>query len=104
MILVLGSVLVKEGGMSEALAVSQAHVGRSRAEPGCIAHAVHIDAENPSRLVFVEQWASEAALWEHFKVPASRDFAHALAGLATEAPSMDIYSATPVPLPGRGPA
>ena len=101
MILVLGSVLVKEGGMSEALALSQEHVGRSRAESGCIAHAVHKDAENPSRLVFVEQWSSETALWEHFKVPASIAFARALAGLATEAPSMTIYSATPVQLPGR---
>ena len=78
MILVLGSVLVKEGGMTEALALSQEHVARSRAEPGCIAHAVHRDVENPSRLVFVEQWSSEAALWEHFKVPASRAFARAL--------------------------
>ena len=101
MILVLGSVLVKEGGVAEALALSQEHVSRSREEPGCIAHAVHKDAENPSRLVFVEQWSSEAALWEHFKVPASRAFARALAGLATEAPSMAIYSATPVQVPGR---
>jgi quinol monooxygenase YgiN len=101
MILVLGSVLVKEGGVAEALALSQEHVGRSRAEPGCIAHAVHIDAENPSRLVFVEQWSSEAALWDHFKVPASRAFARALAGLATEAPGMSVYSATSVQLPGR---
>jgi quinol monooxygenase YgiN len=101
MILVLGNVLVKEGGVPEALALSQEHVGRSRAEPGCVAHAVHIDAENPSRLVFVEQWSSEAALWDHFKVPASRAFARALAGLATEAPSMAIYSATSVQLPGR---
>ena len=101
MILVLGSVLVKEGGVSEALALSQEHVSRSRAEPGCIAHAVHIDAENPSRLMFVEQWSSETALWEHFKVPASRAFARALAGLATAPPSMAIYSATSVQLPGR---
>ena len=101
MILVLGSVIVKEGGVSEALALSQEHVGRSRAEPGCVAHAVHIDAENPSRLVFVEQWSSEAALWEHFKVPASRAFARALAGLATEAPSMAIYETTPVQVPGK---
>ena len=78
MILVLGSVIAQRGCISEALALSQEHVLRSRAEPGCIAHAVHQDSENPQRLVFVEQWASQAALWEHFKVPASRSFTEAL--------------------------
>jgi quinol monooxygenase YgiN len=44
----------------------------SRAEPGCISHAVHIDCENPLRFVFVEQWAGKQALMAHFQVPASR--------------------------------
>ena len=104
MILVHGSVVAREGSFAEALALSQEHVARSRAEPGCIAHAVHHDTENPLRLVFVEQWASQAALWDHFKVPASRAFAKALAGLATEAPEMTIFDATPVVVPGRSSA
>jgi hypothetical protein len=54
MIIVLGSVVVREGRVNEALSLSQEHVARSRAEPGCIAHAVHQDAENPLRLVFIE--------------------------------------------------
>jgi len=55
MILVPGSVVVAEGCYAEALTLSEEHVARSRAEPGCIAHAVHQDTENPQRLVFVEQ-------------------------------------------------
>jgi len=98
MIVVLGHVVAKEGCYAEALALSQEHVARSRAEPGCIAHAVHQDMENPLRLVFVEQWESKAALWDHFKVPASRAFAKALAGLAVEAPSMSLFDATPMPM------
>ena len=94
MILVLGSVIAQSGRVQEALALSQEHVARSRAEPGCIAHAVHIDSENPNRLVFVEQWADQASLTQHFKVPASRTFVKALAGLAAEKPSMAIYEAT----------
>lgn len=93
MIVVLGHVVAKEGCYAEALALSQAHVARSRAEPGCITHAVHQDTENPLRLVFVEQWDSKAALWDHFKLPASRAFAKALAGLATEAPGMRLFDA-----------
>ena len=96
MIIVLGSVLVLDGSLTQALALSREHVARSRAEPGCIAHAVQQDAENPLRLVFVEQWASQASLWEHFKVPASRAFARSVAALASEPPKVEIYAATQV--------
>lgn len=101
MIVVLGHVVAKADGYTQALALSQAHVVRSRAEPGCVAHAVHQDTENPLRLVFVEQWASQEALWEHFRVPASREFAKALAGLAAEPPAMAMYEATELPMPGK---
>jgi quinol monooxygenase YgiN len=93
MILVLGSVVVQDGRIAEALRISLEHVARSRAEPGCLAHAVHQDAENPRRLVFVEQWSDQAALAEHFKVPASRQFVKALGQLAAQPPEMSIYAA-----------
>ena len=64
---------------------------RSRTEPGCIAHAVHRDAENPLRLVFVEEWADRAALLAHFAVPASRAFVKAAAACAAAAPAMSLY-------------
>jgi quinol monooxygenase YgiN len=101
MIIVLGSVVAREGRANEALSLSREHVARSRAEPGCIAHSVHQDTENALRLVFVEQWTSQAALWEHFKVPASRAFAKALTALAQEEPSIAIYEATQVQVPGK---
>ena len=104
MILVLGSVVAKEGSVGAVLSLSQEHVLRSRKEAGCLAHAAHKDTENSNRLVFVEQWASEEALWEHFKVPASRAFAKELATLAAEPPSIAIYSASPVQLPGKNAA
>jgi quinol monooxygenase YgiN len=99
MVIVLGSIVAQEKHLAEALALSLEHVRRSRAEPGCISHAVHQDTENPLRLVFVEQWASQEALWAHFKVPASRGFVKAVASLAKEAPSMALYAATPVEPP-----
>lgn len=101
MIIVLGRVTTRADGFAQALELSQEHVARSRAEPGCIAHAVHHDTENPLGLVFVEQWASQEALFAHFKVPASKVFAKALASLATEPPHMDMFSAEAVGLPPR---
>jgi len=82
--------------MPGALEQCQAHVARSRAEPGCITHAVYLDPENPRRLVFVEQWSDQAALAQHFKVPASRDFVRSLGALAVEPPSMSIFDAEQV--------
>ena len=101
MILVLGSVVAREGHIAEALALSQAHVARSRTEPGCVARAVHQDSENPLRLVFVERWASMEALRAHFNIPASRGFAKALAGLASAPPEIALYEANPIGMPGR---
>lgn len=96
MIIVLGSVTLRDDALEPALALSREHVARSRAEPGCIAHAVHQDAENPLRLVFVEQWSDRNALQQHFLVPASRAFVKALGALAVGAPAMTLYDATPL--------
>ena len=94
MIVVTGSVTVRQGSFDEARRLSLEHVHRSRREPGCIAHAVHVDCENPLRLVFIEQWTDRAALTAHFAVPASRNFVRALGAFADGAPTLGIYDAT----------
>ena len=94
MIVVTGSVTAKPDTFDEVQKLSLEHVHRSRSEPGCISHAVHIDCENPMRLVFFEQWADRAALLTHFAVPASRDFVKQLQSLAAAATTIEIYDAT----------
>ena len=94
MIVVTGSVTAREDCFSEVRRLSLEHVHRSRSEPGCISHAVHVDCENPLRLVFIEQWADRAALLAHFAVPASRDFVRALQPLAAAATTIELYNAT----------
>src|ERR1700747_344495 len=92
MIVVTGSVTARQDSFDEVRKLSLEHVHRSRAEPGCISHAVHIDCENPLRLVFIEQWADRAALAAHFAVPASRDFVRALGPLSSGAADLQIYA------------
>jgi quinol monooxygenase YgiN len=94
MIMVTGSVTARADRLEAVLKLSLEHVHRSRQEPGCMAHAVHTDCENPLRLVFVEQWADRAALSAHFAVPASRDFVRALQPLASARSTLEIYEAT----------
>jgi quinol monooxygenase YgiN len=94
MIVVTGSVTARADSFNEVRKLSLEHVHRSRTEPGCISHAVHVDCENPLRLVFFEQWADRAALLAHFAVPASRDFVRSLQTLAAAATTIELYEAT----------
>jgi quinol monooxygenase YgiN len=93
MIVVTGSVTAREETFDEVRQLSLEHVHRSRNEPGCISHAVHVDCEDPMRLVFIEQWADRAALLAHFAVPASRGFVRALQPLAAAATTIQLYDA-----------
>jgi quinol monooxygenase YgiN len=96
MILVTGSVTARNDSFDEVQRLSLEHVRRSRLEPGCLSHAVHIDCENPLRLVFVEQWADRAALAAHFATPGTRDFVRALKSLAAGASALEVFDAARV--------
>ncbi|OKO80075.1 putative quinol monooxygenase [Bradyrhizobium sp. NAS96.2] len=93
MIVVTGSVTARPDSFDEVRRLSLEHVHRSRTEPGCISHAVHVDCENPLKLVFFEQWADRAALAAHFAVPASHDFVRSLQSLAAAATTIELYDA-----------
>ena len=90
MIVVTGSVTARPDSFDAIHKLSLEHVHRSRGEPGCISHAVHVDCENPLRLVFI---VDRAALLAHFAVPASRDFVRALQPLAAAATTIELYDA-----------
>jgi len=96
MIIVIGSILARAHGLDQLIALSLEHVRRSRSEPGCLAHAVHRDVENPLRLVFVEEWSDRAALAAHFAVPGSLSFVAGVRALAAEPPQIRVYEAAPV--------
>ena len=97
MILVTGSVVARPDTIDEVLKHSLAHVERSRREPGCVSHDVHVDCQNPLRLFFFEQWRDEPALRDHFAVPESRAFVRALKALEVETTGTQIYCAESIP-------
>ena len=96
MIIVTGSILARSETFAAVRELSLQHVARSRGEAGCEHHAVHVDAENPLRLVFVEHWTDRAALAAHFADPQARAFVAAVRPLAAQAPTIDIFEATRV--------
>jgi quinol monooxygenase YgiN len=93
MILVTGSILAREEAFDDVLRSCLEHVERSRKEPGCISHDVHVDCQNPMRLFFFEQWADEAALRTHFAVEGSKAFVRSLKGRIVESSGTKIYRA-----------
>ena len=96
MMIVTGSITAEAHYIDELFNLSLEHVRRSRAEPGCVSHAVHRDVENPLQLIFFEEWKDWEALSAHFAVPASRAFIRAARLLAVGPPSIEIYDASKV--------
>ncbi|MFC0589132.1 putative quinol monooxygenase [Novosphingobium aquiterrae] len=99
MIVITGSAVIRPEHMAEALALGIEHSARSRAEPGCVAHNCHVDAENPQRIVFVEEWADMAAVKTHFAVSESGAFVRALTAMAEGASVMNLYAAEVIAFP-----
>jgi quinol monooxygenase YgiN len=93
MLIVTGSLVGRQESFDELRAQALEHVRRSRGEPGCLSHSVHVDCENPLRLVFVEEWESREALLAHFAVPESRGFVKSARALAAEVSPIGIFDA-----------
>lgn len=93
MIIVTGHVVTKPETAARITELCIAHSQRSRAEPGCIAHNVHADCEDPSRLVFLEYWTDMDALKAHFAVPESVAFVREVRALAAGPTDMKVFEA-----------
>ena len=55
MLIVTGSATARPETIAEMTALALEHVRRSRAEPGCLSHEVHVDAENLLRHITQHQ-------------------------------------------------
>ncbi len=93
MIIITGAITARPDSIDELRAISLEHVRRSRLEPGCLSHAVHVDAEDPLRLFFFETRLDRAAVAAHFAVPESSAFVRAVSKLAAEQVAIQLYEA-----------
>jgi len=99
MIIVTGTLHARPETLAEVLALSRAHIQRSRAEAGCLEHGMAIDVDDPMRLVFFERWADPAAIGVHLKLPASREFGKQVGALVDQPPTLSIFEASEVARP-----
>ena len=91
MIIVTGSVTARPDSFDELRRASLDHVRRSRSEDGCLLHSVHVDAENPLRLFFYEEWRDMAALEQHGQVAGSRAFLAKIRALAASSEPITVH-------------
>lgn len=93
MILITGHVILTPEHRERMIALGTEHSARSRGEAGCLAHNCHVDIEDDTRLVFVEEWADMDAVRAHFAVPASAAFVAEMRALSPQPPVIRIYAA-----------
>ena len=100
MILITGGIVARPETLVELIALGRAHCARSRTEDGCGLHTMHIDADNPHRLVFIEHWRDKAAVLAHFADRDARAFSKAVIKLAAAPPTLEIYEASEIGIKG----
>jgi quinol monooxygenase YgiN len=68
---VVGVVHVRpaEGKVDDVVAAFTACIEKTHEEEGCLAYALHRDSADPSHLVLVERWRSQADLDAHMTQP-----------------------------------
>ena len=66
-VVVVGSFKAQPGKEDDALEAFRELVGPTHGEDGCILYALHRGADDPSRLAFVERWASREELDAHLE-------------------------------------
>jgi len=93
MLIVIGSITAKPESFEVLKQACVDHTNRSRAEPGCISHAVHVDAEEPLRLFFFERWSDMDALRTHFTTPGTATFLAAAREHAASSERITTYQA-----------
>jgi quinol monooxygenase YgiN len=90
MLVVTGRVTARPDTFEALREAALAHVARSRTEPGCLRHGVHVDCEDPLSLFFYEEWADRASLDTHFAQEGSSAFMAAVRELAASSTRVKI--------------
>ena len=72
----------KEGEQERMRSVMAEVAAASNEEEGCNSYVIHVDKNDPDRLVVVEHWASQDALDNHFTLPHTQKVAENIDALA----------------------
>lgn len=92
MIVVVGRVRTDADRREELIRLGQQVAQASRAEVGCLGYRLYEDTETANDFVFIEEWASEEALREHFATPHIATFMSTFPATLSAAPDAKFHS------------
>jgi quinol monooxygenase YgiN len=92
MIVVVGRVRTDSAKREALVRIGQTVASASREEPGCISYRLYEDTEIENDFVFVEEWASEEALQQHFATPHIRAFMDAITATIVAPPDVKFHT------------
>jgi quinol monooxygenase YgiN len=97
-------VLIKpqQGKVDDVIAGFSPIIEKSQEEEGCLNYALHRNIHDPSSLVLVERWRSQADLDEHFTKPYMADMAQMAGELLDEQPNISFCTPEPIGSPEKG--
>ena len=93
-----------EGKADEVVAAFAACIEKTHEEEGCLAYALHQDAQDPSHLILIERWRSQEDLDAHMTKPYVADlFAVAgTPGMLAAAPDLTFARGLGLGRAGKG--
>jgi quinol monooxygenase YgiN len=95
-VVVVATIQVKPGSEDAALAAFSASIPPTQQEDGCLGYALHRDIDDPTRFVFVEQWASADALSAHGRQPHMKELFDVVGPLVTAPPTILRTAGVPI--------
>jgi len=101
-VVVVGSFKAQPGKEEEATEAFRRLVAPTHAEPGCILYALHRGVDDPSRLAFVERWASREELDAHLQSDHVADVLERVEELFGDSADIVVYDALPGGEPHKG--
>ncbi|HEY4095886.1 MAG TPA: putative quinol monooxygenase [Baekduia sp.] len=101
-VVVVAVIQLKPGSEDEGRAAFEASIPPTHEEEGCIGYALHQDLKDPTRFVFVEQWASEEALASHSHMPHLKELFGKVGPLVAAPAQIISTTAIPVGDPVKG--
>lgn len=90
MVALIAHVSIKPECVAEFFELANGMLAPSREEDACIAYDFFCKPENPSTLVFVEEWADRDGLEAHFQTPHFQEFSKKT-GALTNKVDISIY-------------
>ena len=96
MIVVAGTVVVKQGYREAAEQIALKLVEATKKEQGCLTYDFWTDLSDPYRFHVFEEWESDEALEAHFQTAHMAAFLDALPGVTEGPPEVKRYEVTAV--------